>query len=113
MTFPMLRSESILNGEEEMKFLLELLFWLILVFSVFVQVSDEFIKWLNPTTVSTEDERFIFTFGLVFVNLILLYIMKLMNIRRALLYFLLSINILFFLYYFYAQYIGDIRQWYW
>ena len=113
MTFPMLRSESILNGEEEMKFLLELLFWLILVFSVFVQVSDEFIKWLNPTTVSTEDERFIFTFGLVFVNLILLYIMKLMNIRRVLLYFLLSINILFFLYYFYAQYIGDIRQWYW
>jgi hypothetical protein len=88
------------------------LFWVILIFSVFAQISDQLIMWLNPNAVSIWDERLWFTLILVLFNyLLLLFLFKKITINRSVFLFCFVINTLFFLYYFYCQYIWDVGEW--
>jgi hypothetical protein len=94
------------------RYILLTLFWIVLIFSVFAQVSDQLIMWLNPNAASIWDERLLFTLIPVLFNyLLLLFLFKKITINRLVYHFCFVINTLFFLYYFYCQYIWDVGEW--
>jgi hypothetical protein len=94
------------------RYILLTLFWIVLIFSVFAQVSDQLIMWLSPAAVSIGDERLLFTLIPVLFNyLLLLFLFKKITLNRLVYHFCFVINTLFFLYYFYCQYIWDVGEW--
>lgn len=91
---------------------LQLLFWLLLIFSVIAQISDQLIMWLVPNTVSIWDERLLFTLVPVLVNsLLLIFIYKKSMVKPFISHFSLTLNTFLVLYYFYYQFIWDVGGW--
>ncbi|MGD6845423.1 hypothetical protein ACQCVH_23355 [Bacillus infantis] len=89
------------------KLILLILFWLLIIFSVTAQLSEEFILWLRPNAVSLIDERMSYTFGPMLINFIVVFLLWKSKIRKNLLHLLLLCNAVFFLYYIYYQF-GDM-----
>lgn len=93
------------------RYILLILFWCILIFSVLAQISDQLIIWLNPNVVSLWDERLFYTMVPVSLNYIVLFLLGKTTFNKLPFRLLLIINTLFLLYYFYCQYIWDIGEW--
>jgi hypothetical protein len=88
-----------------------IVFWCILVFAVLAQVSDRLILSLNPNTVSLWDERMLYTLVPVLLNFGVLFLLRKVAISKFIFRVSLTTNILFFLYFFYCQYIWDVGKW--
>ena len=91
-----------------------LLFILICIFiflSVIAQVSDQFIIWLNPSTVSIWDERMWFTLVPVLVNFLFLGLLSNVSTKDFVNNFCMMVNSILVLYYVYWQFIWDVGDW--
>lgn len=88
------------------------LFWLLLIFSVIAQISDQLIVWLVPNTVSIWDERMWFTLVPVLINSLLLIFIKKYIVKPFISHLSLTLNTLLVIYYFYYQFIWDVGGWY-
>jgi hypothetical protein len=89
---------------------LQFLFWLLLIFSVIAQISDQLIMWLIPNTVSIWDERLWFTLVPVLVNsLLFIFIYK--KVKLFISHLSLTLNTSLVLYYFYYQFVWDVGGW--
>ncbi|OIK12634.1 hypothetical protein [Bacillus sp. MUM 13] len=93
------------------KIVLLVIYWFILIFSFSAKVSDRLILWVNPDIVSTSDERIFYTFIPVSLNFIVLFSLRKKAIKTLSIRIMFTINALFFLYYFYCQFIWDAGEW--
>jgi hypothetical protein len=76
-----------------------LLFFASLLFTYFIQVSDEFLNWLYPNMVSLIDYRWGLQFQALLLNyLIILFLLKL-KVNKYILITLAVINTMFWVYY--------------
>jgi hypothetical protein len=89
------------------KAILLILFWCISIFSVISQMSDKFIYWLSPNSVSLLDERMTYTFVPILINFFVLFLLWKIRIQKSFFRIFLLLNAVFFLYFIYYQF-GDM-----
>jgi hypothetical protein len=89
------------------KFILVILFWGMIIFSVIAQVSYKFINWLSPNALSLIDERMTYTFVPMMMNFFVLFLMWKIRIQKSWFRLFFIVNVILFLFYIYYQY-GDM-----
>lgn len=93
------------------KRMLFIIYLIIIIFTVIAQVSNELITWLSPDHLSTWDERMNYTLFPIILNFGILYLLKRIKVNIYFFSLLFIINIIFFSYYFYCQFIWDVGKW--
>jgi hypothetical protein len=89
------------------KFILVILFWAMIIFSVIAQVSDKFINWLSPNALSLIDERMTYTFVPMMMNFFVLFLMWKIRMQKSWFHLFFIVNVILFVFYIYYQY-GDM-----
>jgi hypothetical protein len=89
------------------KFILVILFWGMIIFSVIAQLSDKFINWLSPNALSLIDERMTYTFVPMMMNFFVLFLMWKIRMQKSWFRLFFIVNLILFVFYIYYQY-GDM-----
>lgn len=86
-----------------MKFVFLVLTWFISIFTILIQMSENFALWFNPHLVSYNDERYFYTLGPAAFNIIVLYLIIRFNrgklLKKSLYTYSFVLNIILFIFY--------------